>query len=1021
MKVVLLHLSDIHIKGDSDPILEEHLSIARTLYSQLDNDTHVIILISGDIAFSGTEEQYNLASTFLKKIESHVKTERDVNIDFVICPGNHDCDFSANPTREFLLKSVLSEDIENIHKKILEDCTVHQKEYFNFRSRIEKKAIEEDKLWVTHQLNVGGKKITFESVNLSWASSLNEQQGNLSFPFSSYIDKSKLETDIRISVMHHPLNWLNQASYRDFRSSLRSISNFIITGHEHLGNVVNHDDIESGETIIIEGCVLQEGKDLKTSSFGIITLDLERDINLYHTFSYCPSSKMYKPSDEKKLLGLNGCNKKCFSFSKSYREKLNDCGGYFKHSNALNLKLSDVFVYPNIKKENSQKKKLASISSKSLLSLNKFSKGIILSGEENVGSTSLLYSLTQEYASQGLIPVLLKGSDIKQKHSHNIDLQIERALKEQFDSEDILLEFSQEPTCNKVLLIDDFDESKMRSESSRNEALDYLMSKFEYVIITVDGMYEVGELTSLDESTTTNSFDHYKIESFGYVKRTELINKWYSLGQQDNETEAEIIGKCNIAERLMDTVMDKSLISAHPIYLLTFLQSIESGQSSQLTDSALGHYYKFLLTESFLDVGVSADALGLEIDYAMHLARFFNERDTLVISLGEFKEFNQYFSDTWQETEFSKKEQTLLKAKVLIKNGNDYEFRYLYNYYYLLGMYLSQNILEPLIQEEIAHLIEHLYVKKYANTILFLAHHSSSDNILVMMKNAADSLFEDCIAADFNGGCSVANELIQHAPSLEFNKKSPQENRKELSERKEIVEENNPDGFFKDEEEDTNSLNLATKLTMLFKTIDILSQILKSNPSKFERPKKVEILKSIFSAPLRALQDFYNFLEAHPNALIEAINSDLSSKSSSLPNEEREAIARLAVSRIIQGVSSSFVIKTAQITNSDVLMPDIPTAISQNQTLAFELIDVAISLDNHKPLERRKIQSLSKKCKNNLVAQKALDIIILNRLHMFKTSEKDMQWLEGEFQYDLSQQHKIGYNRQSKLTKLTDK
>ena len=121
---------------------------------------------------------------------------------------------------------------------------------------------------------------------------------------------------------------------------------------------------------------------------------------------------MYKPSDEKKLLGLNGCNKKCFSFSKSYREKLNDCGGYFKHSNALNLKLSDVFVYPNIKKENSQKKKLASISSKSLLSLNKFSKGIILSGEENVGSTSLLYSLTQEYASQGLIPVLLKGSDI---------------------------------------------------------------------------------------------------------------------------------------------------------------------------------------------------------------------------------------------------------------------------------------------------------------------------------------------------------------------------------------------------------------------------------------------------------------------------------------------------------------------------------------------------------------------------------------------------------------------------------
>jgi hypothetical protein len=176
-----------------------------------------------------------------------------------------------------------------------------------------------------------------------------------------------------------------------------------------------------------------------------------------------------------------------------------------------------------------------------------------------------------------------------------------------------------------------------------------------------------------------------------------------------------------------------------------------------------------------------------------------------------------------------------------------------------------------------------------------------------------------------------------------------------------------------------------------------------------------EIIQSVFLAPLRALQDFYNFLEAHPKALIDAIQSELSEKAKNIPKEDRENIARLTVSRIIQAASSMFVLKTAEIVNSHVLMPDIPTVINANQTLAFELIEVAISLDNHKPINRKKIQELSLKCKENNVAQKVLDMIVMNRLHMFKTSEQDMQWLQSKLGYDLTQQHQLGYDQKSKL------
>ena len=1020
MKLVILHLSDIHIKDEFDQILNQDLNIARSTYKHIDNNDHVVILISGDIAFSGQKEQYNLANILFTKIESHIKNERKVNINFIICPGNHDCDFTKNPTRDFMLQNMLKQNLSELDPTVFESCTTHQEQYFQFKDCLEGTSIEEDKLWVTNKINIGNKSIVFESINLSWASTLKETQGKLLFPFSSYANKSKIDADLRISLMHHPLNWLNQSSYRELRTSLRSISDFIFTGHEHANNAINHNDIESGETIIIEGGSLQEDT-INNSSFGIITIDIISNNHNFYSYKYCSTSEYYIPQEEKKLIINKRNNKENFSFNESFKDKLNDCGGYFKHSNSINLKLADVFVYPNIKKESSSSQQKNSLSAKELLDVNKFTKGVILSGEDNIGATSLLYSLISEYSINGFIPVLLKGSDIKQKHKRNLDIQIERALKEQYLNERIVVNFEQEPTSKKVLFIDDFEDLKIKSTSAINEALAYLMGKFEKIILTVDSMYEVNEITSIEEKATTRLFDHYKIQQFGYQKRTELINKWYTVGQQDVESESQVIGKCNVAERLMDTVMDKSLISPNPIFLLTFLQSIETGQSTQLSDSALGHYYHFLLSESFLDVGVGAESLGKELDYAMHLARFFNQKETLTITYQEFKEFNDYFSKTWDETNFERKESILIRAKVLIKNGSDYEFRYLYNYYYLLGRYLSLNILNEGINAEINNYIKHLYVKKNANTILFLAHHSSSDNILVMMKEAADELFKENAAADFNGGCSVVQELIKDAPTLEFNHKSPQENRKKHSERRDYSENKKTTTLEQEKECDLENLNLATKITMLFKTIDILSQIIKSAPTQFQRPKKVEIIKSVYLAPLRALQDFYNFLEENPRALIETINNELEKKSSKLLDSERDAIARLAVSQLIQSVSSGFIIKTAEVLNSEALMPDIPPAIGHSPTLAIDLIGLSICLDNHKPLERRKIKSIYTRCEKNSVATKILDLLIMNRLHMFKTSEQDMQWLQSELKYDLSQQHGIAYNRKNKVARLSNK
>jgi hypothetical protein len=258
---------------------------------------------------------------------------------------------------------------------------------------------------------------------------------------------------------------------------------------------------------------------------------------------------------------------------------------------------------------------------------------------------------------------------------------------------------------------------------------------------------------------------------------------------------------------------------------------------------------------------------------------------------------------------------------------------------------------------------------------------------------------------------------LKSAPVLKFNNQSPEENRKQISGNRDVAEKESKDDFLTDKEEKHEDLPLATKLTMLFKTIEILSQIIKSNPTKFERTKKVEILKSIFAAPLRALQGFYLLLEEHPQALLDAIAHEISVKSRDISKEDRAKIASKTVASIIQSISAAFILKTAKITNSKKLLPDISTLMNNNDSLAYRLIECAISLDNHNKLQRGKITNLFEDCEDNLVALKILDVVLINRLHMYKTSEQDLQWLSNLLGYDLKMGHRISYNKNSKLIK----
>jgi len=58
MSIVLLHLSDIHIKKASDAVLRHAQEIAAAAFDAARETDLLLVIVSGDIAFSAEEGQY---------------------------------------------------------------------------------------------------------------------------------------------------------------------------------------------------------------------------------------------------------------------------------------------------------------------------------------------------------------------------------------------------------------------------------------------------------------------------------------------------------------------------------------------------------------------------------------------------------------------------------------------------------------------------------------------------------------------------------------------------------------------------------------------------------------------------------------------------------------------------------------------------------------------------------------------------------------------------------------------------
>lgn len=109
----------------------------------------------------------------------------------------------------------------------------------------------------------------------------------------------------------------------------------------------------------------------------------------------------------------------------------------------------------------------------------------------------------------------------------------------------------------KLLIIDDFDKSK-HNVKYKSILLKNINKHFHNIIITTNDMFQVEEFVYEEEQI--NVFDDYKqfkIQEFGHLLRSNLIEKWNLLGQEIYVEESDLIRKTDNAKNIVDSIIGK--------------------------------------------------------------------------------------------------------------------------------------------------------------------------------------------------------------------------------------------------------------------------------------------------------------------------------------------------------------------------------------------------------------------------------------------------------------------------------
>ena len=282
MKLKILHLSDLHIKNVSTPQDLVLNSLQHKIEEISKFESIKALIVTGDIAFSGKEAEYDRAKQMLNQIILICKIDPR-NIFFI--PGNHDVDRSKiKPGHldwwykfkdESALQNILDSD------EALPKIESTKQAYFTFTQEFMNKNIVVGKFGqFVHDIFIEpGPAVKVKIVGLNSALFCGyegDDQGKLALGLEqvAYCENKVQPTkEIIISCIHHPFSCFHPCENTTIHV-VKRFSDIILSGHFHEERNLVMRDADLQETVMISAGAGFENR-LHNNSFNLIDIDLQ--------------------------------------------------------------------------------------------------------------------------------------------------------------------------------------------------------------------------------------------------------------------------------------------------------------------------------------------------------------------------------------------------------------------------------------------------------------------------------------------------------------------------------------------------------------------------------------------------------------------------------------------------------------------------------------------------------------------------------------------------------------------------
>lgn len=959
MNVVFAQLSDLHFKNSTQNLLPKQIDkIVSAIVPSANSAEICLMLITGDIAYSGNTEEYEIAQGFFEELKLKLTASLNtVEVKFVFIPGNHDCTLMPiNNVRERILPTISME--ENIPPDVVNTLIEVQANYFNFVKKWNQGSLIQltDKIFECIKINTSNGKITINLINSAWMSVLHENPGKLLYP-EEVIQTNTSEVDnpsqLAITLMHHPYQWFDPNNARSLKIAIEAISDIIFTGHEH--DSANYTKIHKKQYIeFVEGGVLQ-GDGRNICEFNIVCIDLENKEYSIDVYSWKDEDQYFEISSSEKSKFRRNTHRlrNEYAISDSFDEKLSDPGVKFSHPNKDSLTLEDIFVYPQIRQLHlpGDPEWIKTILQGHLLEFLLKNKKILFIGGDKSGKSSLAKVIFRDLMKSELIPLIISGDNFKNfDHSH-----VASIVKKTFESTYLTPKFDkyhQLHNDKKVLIMDDYHKCPLNAKS-RDELIKELEQYFGQIILFGDDQLRFTDLMSekAGQRSSFLDFSTCEIMEFGKVKRKDLLEKWYLLGNIYAIDETALKKEAIRAEKIISSLIGNNFVPSFPLFILAMLQQLEIRNPVETTSGSYGYLYESLLTMSLSKNPYNDVDIDTQYNYLSELAYVLFLKKSMSIDYSQMEEWHTEYCNTYKLTVNQEDILNYLsEVAILLVDSGGISFRYPYMYFYFVARYFRDHITENKIRQHIQRMSGRLHHTESANIIIFLCYLSKDPFILTNLLETSKRLFASYQECNLLTDTKSISRLIPDVPRIVLEDKDVDENHRTILEEedslgdhidyesKELADDGMTDG----------DLQEILQINVAFKTIQILGQLLRNFPGSLKGDQKFALAQECYSLGLRVLNFAIKNIQNSQQDMIENIGKILRSKHPKWPYEKLNEEVKYLMFSVLEGLAFVMVRHTSDSVGLERLSLTYKDILKSSNNVSYRFIDLSVQLENFK-------------------------------------------------------------------------